>query len=400
MKGTAKKFKLSNGLTLLLESTSYNSVMLGISIRIGSKNDPDSLHGMAHLCEHIIIRSCDKKISSTDRDNLKIHAFTEREETFIFIRSLKDKFSSAIRWFEYFCSQHNITNEDLFIEKNIVSEEIHAYDNSEISKIESAFFRKAFVGKKMSHSISGNISGIKQIQLADVNNHHSLYSIPTNLVIAVSGDLDNDRILNTIESITKHLKGSAITNRIHSGHPKPFRVQVKSNLELTYFIYGFEVPERSSEERLLIYALSNYLGEEDYSKLYQVIRKEKGLAYTIASEYQLFSDIGFLLIKGLTSQNNFSEVMLNINNILEDCKNMNFDSVLLHNIAKHMKKNLLMNLDDINIRIIRLLKHELWFSEFYNIDDDLLFIDNLLSSNINIMAKRVFSGEGFLCHSI
>jgi len=171
-------------------------------------------------------------------------------------------------------------------------------------------------------------------------------------------------------------------------------------LELTYFIYGFEVPERSSEERLLIYALSNYLGEEDYSKLYQVIRKEKGLAYTIASEYQLFSDIGFLLIKGLTSQNNFSEVMLNINNILEDCKNMNFDSVLLHNIAKHMKKNLLMNLDDINIRIIRLLKHELWFSEFYNIDDDLLFIDNLLSSNINIMAKRVFSGEGFLCHSI
>jgi predicted Zn-dependent peptidase len=167
---------------------------------------------------------------------------------------------------------------------------------------------------------------------------------------------------------------------------------------MTYFVLGFPAMERSEADRGLLYATSAYLGDDIDSLLFRELRRERALLYSIRTEYHLFRDAGHLLIKGVSSNENFTAVLQCLESIVDRMRSWSPTHETVAQLRHSLRKSLLLNLDDPRNKLLRILKHETWFSAFYSLEDDISFIEEIDGKGLSRLAASVFSQPSLLCY--
>jgi predicted Zn-dependent peptidase len=389
-----------NGLVLLAERVSgTESIGIGLGMRLGSRHESDAESGVTHACEHLVIRALNRYLGAMVPGRYKLQGFTEREETYFSLRGLVQDLDELLDRVLLFLHTFTPEEKEFEAERPVILEEVLADEQSEISCIDRAFFEAAYGGGALGRAIMGTRCSVDNLEFGCVVEHLQKMVMASS-VIAVVGDFDCEGVLDRCEKELGTL--SRYDPGYVDGNAKfvPGVTPVPNRLDATYFRYAFPLFERADPRRIAVYALNYHLGDDMSSRLFRRIREELGLVYSIKTEFSLFSDTGFFEVRGLTSSKSLSCLIKEIDKTVMNSVGALAGGLGLQAIKDGLKLNLLLNLDEPNNRMIRLLKHEVWFREYYFISDDLELIDSLTLDDMEQACQSIFTEKSHLCYGV
>ena len=314
---------LANGLRIATDTMrEAESVVVGAWVGVGTRHEPWDANGVAHLTEHMMFkgtrtRSAYALSTAIEKHGGSMNAHTTREETAYYARVLPEKTERAVDIIADMLQHSAFSPKELDRERQVIIQEIgrdldtpeeHAYDLLHL---------QAFPGQKIGRPILGSAAVIERMPRSAVTSYVKRHYRAGAMVLAAAGRIDHK---DFVEMVKKRF------SRLPSGKPpKTPRARIKSggklaqkDIEQLHVILGFAGPGIHSS---LIYAtqlLSVLLGGSSASRLFQKVREQRGLVYTISSGHIAFSDTGLFQIYAGTDPKRVGELIPVIGRELRD----------------------------------------------------------------------------------
>jgi predicted Zn-dependent peptidase len=379
--------------SVLCEQVSQmNTIMLGIAAPSGACDDMHSVPGMAHLNEHMHVLSCNQAMGSEKLRRLSIEAFTEREETYFLLQALPDDFAILLEWLRYYLNPSEISKADFNAEKRVVLEELITLEDGEIGRIDNNFYSFGYIGSPYSLPLGGYANEVRKVDRRTAFENMLSLHLQQGISIAVIGNLAKDCLLERVGEVVVAgaLSLSMPIKKEKSIQLKPGKLAISSNLESIYFLVGYPAFNRTSEYRVPLYGLSHYLGSGVDNLLFKCLRRDNALLYFVECECHLFKNTGHIAIKSLSSKNKFNEALDLCLSTCGSMKEYKFDKLTVQHVKHSLKKTLLVQMEIPRNILLRLLKHEQWFSEYYSHSDDIQRIEKIDSCVLAEVSRQVF----------
>jgi predicted Zn-dependent peptidase len=380
------------------EVPGMHSVLLGVGLGVGSRDDGRGQTGMAHLCEHLRVASANARLGEAKLSRISLEAFTEREETFFVVQALREDRAILLEWLDHLVSGPELLHEQFEREREVVVEEALTLASSAIDRVDGAFMAEGYSGTAYARPIAGVPEELVSIEqdaaLAFIDRHRR----GARRVVAVVGDLRGTELAEQIAGkLGDPGPRPAAPPAASTVELRPGSLEVPAGLEARYFVLGVPAVCRASEHRVPLYALSAHLGDGFNSQLFLELRQRRALVYSVRTEYYLFRDAGHLVIKGVASPEKLPEVLARVAQIVERMRSWVPEPGRVAELQRALARTLLINLDEPRNKLLRLLKHELWFSTFFTVEDDLASVERLTPDVLSAIARGVLGRSSLLC---
>ncbi len=391
-----RKTVLDNGIRVLTEHHPYSrSVVVGYWVKTGTRFESPDQVGISHLLEHMVFKGTEKYSALELARCLEarggdINAFTSREHTCFHTLSLKEDLDLSVDVLSQLCAFARFETLDFEKERRVVEQEIMmAVDDLE-EYIFDLYFERAFPNNPLGYQILGSVESLRKLSLQNVKSYYDQHFIPENLIITAAGFIDHDEF---VESIQKHLKDKkwhapqAKTNLVT---PKLAKVRdfFKKDCEQYHILVGFPSTAYAEEDRFNSFILNTALGGGMTSKLYQSIREDKGLAYTVFSMLNTFTDVGVQTIYAGTEKSQVQETIDLIRKELQTVFDEGLSQADIDLYKTQAKGQILLGSEDIDNRMNSLAINEMIFGEYRPVDSVIADINKLKQNSIHEYIQR------------
>ncbi len=315
-----EKIKFNNGLQLaLMPISGIRSVSIGIFTGAGCIFENEKTTGISHLIEHMVFkgtenRSAFKIVEEIDEMGAQINAYTAKEITCFYTKSVDEQAEKCFEILSDIFFNATFDENELKKEKNVVLEEISMVEDTPDDIIFDMLASVAFKGHPLQKPILGTSESVKSFTPADMRDYMKKYYIPSNTVIAVAGNMNLDTAAKFTEKyfvnnfVSGGLKPKAPAR--HSGSSGNI-IKVKdieqANICLSFPCFPYD------HELYYAQAAFNYIfGNGMTSRLFQKLREEQGLCYSVYSYPSVYINNGILTIYTGTNLNNVEKSVLSI----------------------------------------------------------------------------------------
>ncbi len=307
--------RLKNGIPVLIENIeNLNSVALGIFVKTGAKNELPGEEGVSHLLEHMMFKGTknrsSKEISETiDNEGGIVNAYTSKEMTVYYIQMLSHKLDIGADILTDIFLNSTFTEENLEKEKNVVVEEIKMYEDIPEDKVHDENVRFAINGNQ-SNIVLGSIESVKNISREKLVSYFEERYVPSKMVISVAGRVDKDEIMELLNRGIGSLEKDEFEREydgsmsINSGENI-----IKRETNQMHLCFNTKGVSLTDEIKYSVSIISNILGGNMSSRLFQKIREEKGLAYSVYSYNSFFEEGGLFTVYAGTTKENYMDVI-------------------------------------------------------------------------------------------
>ncbi|HEU5138856.1 MAG TPA: pitrilysin family protein [Bacillales bacterium] len=395
------RHQCSNGARVVLEKIpAVRSVSIGIWIGTGSRNETAENNGVSHFLEHMFFKGTETRnareiAESFDRIGGHVNAFTSKEYTCFYSKVLDEHAEHALDVLADMFFHSTFSTEELNKEKHVVFEEIKMYEDTPDEMVHDLLGEAVFGDHPLGYPILGNEQSLNSFNSETLRNYMKDSYTPDNVVISIAGNVD-ESILKKVE---EYFGSYQANNEKHSLEEPDFqtsKVARKKETEQAHLCLGFNgLPVRDKE----IYGLSvlnNVLGGSMSSRLFQEVREERGLAYSIFSYHSSFRDNGVLTIYGGTGADRVDELYTTISDILKNLKENGITETELDNSKEQIKGNLMLGLESTNSRMSLNGKNELLLGRQRTLDDMISEIQEVSKSQVDSLARSIFT-DRFSC---
>jgi predicted Zn-dependent peptidase len=214
------------------------------------------------------------------------------------------------------------------------------------------------------------------------------------MIFAAAGNLDHDDFAETIAGKFSTLAGSATLHELPAPKAEARIVQRnKKSLEQVQICLGLPAPPITDDSRYATLILNTVLGGGMSSRLFQTIREERGMAYSIYSDLSPYRDTGTLCVYAGTSAGKALEV---VDLILDEFRKLKQEPLSVEELTRakdQVKGNILMGLESSNARMANLARQEMYFHEFITVDEIIARINDVAVDQVRTMAQRLFDAE-------
>jgi len=311
---------LSNGIRVIAQPLPYlSSVSAGVWVKTGSTCETPEENGISHFIEHMMFKGTQKRSTrqiAADMDKIggQINAFTSKECTCYHVRVVPDKLSVGLDVLSDLFANAAFDAQEMEKEKGVVIEEIKMVGDDVEELTHEKISELFFTGSTLSKPILGPEENIRRFVRDDLVNYTNVHYFPANVVIAVAGNYEEAQLVDTMEqyfgSYARGAKKEAdqCENPFVPGRRSLF---IEKDVEQTHLCLSFPGSTFADDERFSLAVLNNVLGGGMSSRLFQLIREERGLAYSVYSYPSTYSASGmFTLYAGTTAANADDVVML------------------------------------------------------------------------------------------
>jgi len=301
--GLVRRTTLPGGLRIITEQVSgVRSVAFGIWVGVGSRDETRAQMGSAHYLEHLLFkgtatRSAMDISSSIEAVGGDLNAFTTKEYTCYYARVLDQDLPLAIDVVSDVVTGALIRPDDVEAERGVILEEIAMHDDDPSDIVHDVFADAMFGDTPLGRPILGTVDTISGISRRAINGFYERRYLPSAMVVSAAGNVDHDDVVRRVRrAFTPFLDPAAdalaprqprATRRASSGA----RV-VSRPTEQAHVVLGVPGLTRGDERRYALSVLSTALGGGMSSRLFQEVREKRGLAYSVYSYAQGFSDTG------------------------------------------------------------------------------------------------------------
>ena len=294
---------LPNGLTVLSEFVpGVRSVAIGAWVRSGSMHEHTEQMGIAHLLEHMVFKGTEKYSAKAIALSLEVlggslDAYTTREHTSYQARVLDEHLPNASDVLFELCFRPLLRDDDLRLERKVILEEIAMVDDTPDDVIFELHAQRMYPAHVYGHAILGTPASVKRIQVRDLRDWHERAYHPPQIVLAAAGNVTHEHLLDVLEETGWAGRDRGVTELLPAP-PAPAVITrgyahvKRKDIAQTHLVLACDAPKHSSPERNALAVASALLGGGMSSRLFQEVREELGLAYSVYSFCNTFLDNG------------------------------------------------------------------------------------------------------------
>jgi predicted Zn-dependent peptidase len=399
------KDKLDNGIRVVMEKISYvNSVSIGILINNGSIKEDKHLNGVSHFIEHMLFkgtinRTAKDLAEAIDNIGGQINAFTGSEYTCYYVKVLDNHLPIAIEVLSDMLNNSKFDYDDIEKEKGVIFEEINMYLDSPEDIVYDILSEIMFENTSLSLPILGSYETVSNLNRETILKYYNDHYTAENMVISIVGNFNSK---DTIEMLNDHFyknylsTNDSITSLDHR-IPKlsqKLRYQLKDTEQLN-FCLGMEGVKRGSDDIYPLLVMNNIFGGSMSSRLFQKIREDKGLVYSVYSHPTSFQNIGtFTIYAGLSA-----EQIINVAKLIkEDIENLKVNLISKEELKKskeQLKGNYILGMESTFSRMLDIGKSELLLGKILSPEEILNKISKVYMDDIEKVVSTVFNKDKY-----
>jgi predicted Zn-dependent peptidase len=388
---------LPNGLILLSERMDHlRSVAMGVWIKSGSRCEPAEINGISHFVEHMLFkgtRSRSAQAIAREMDSIggNLDAFTGKETICFNVKSLADHVPIALDVLSDLVLNPVFAAPDIERERGVILEEIKIDEDNPDVLVHELFTQSFWKDHPLGWPILGTTSTVARLDQDKLFNYHNDRFHAGNMVFSAAGNLDHDQFAESIAARFSNLaSGVSIEELAAPEATARVILRNKKSLEQVQICLGVPAPPITDENRYATLILNTVLGGGMSSRLFQTIREERGLAYSIYSDLSPYRDTGTLCVYAGTSSANALPVVDLILAEFARLKQELLSDEELTRAKDQVRGNILLGLESSNSRMANLARQEMYFRQFYSVDEVIARIGDVQAAQVQAMAQRLF----------
>jgi predicted Zn-dependent peptidase len=397
-----RKTVLSNGLLVLTESMPHvRSVSMGAWVGSGSRDETAAVNGISHFVEHMVFkgttsRSAQQIAREVDTIGGNLDAFTGKETVCFNIKVLDENVPPAMDVLSDLVLHPTFAPEDVDREKGVILEEIKMDEDNPDYLVHEVWTQNFWKGDALGRPILGTAKTVSSFDQQTLLNFYAGKFTPQNMVFSAAGNLDHDEFVARVEKEFGSLtaSGSGVDPKIPAPVATPhITLKRKKSLEQVQFCLGMPAPPVNDSRRYVVYMLNTMLGGGMSSRLFQTIREDQGLAYSIYSEMNPFRDTGSLCIYAGTSVDKTQTVLQLTLQELRRLKEETVSDVELKRAKDQLKSNMVIGLESSGSRMANLARQQMYFGRFFGVDEIMEEIEAVTTTDLQALAQELFKPE-------
>ncbi|NLX76839.1 MAG: insulinase family protein [Clostridiaceae bacterium] len=392
-----KELILKNGLTLVYEKLPFvRSVSFGLWIGTGSRYETYEDNGISHFIEHMLFKGTKTKTARDiamiiDSVGGQMNAFTGKECTCIYTKTLDEDLKTAVELISDMIFHSTFDPVHIETERRIIAEEISMYEDYPEELVHDMLSEEVWNGNPLGYPILGSYASISSITREKIIDYMNTFYVPDNSVISVAGNFDENCLVELVQQYFGEWKAKNYC--VINAHKPLFNRSMKvkrKETEQVHMCIGFPGIRHGEESLYSLLTLNNILGGGMSSRLFQKVREELGLAYSIYSYPTSYKDTGLFAIYAASGPGSFMDV---IRHIGDELALLIIDSLTETDIEKaknQLKGNFIISLDSTSGRMNSMGKSQLMLGRVRTPEEVLDSINKVNRDSITEVIEKVF----------
>ncbi len=386
------KETLNSGLRVITEEIPYlRSASLGVWVASGSRYEAGGEEGISHFLEHLLFkgtkrRSAKEIAEAVDSVGGQLNAFTGKEYTCFYVKVLDEHLDLGLDILADMYHSSLLEPGDIEKEKGVVLEEIKLYEDTPDELVHDLFARAIWGGHALGRSILGTAESVTSLNQEKIRAYYGDHFTPGNTVVAAAGHFKHPELVQMVEKVFRPLTGTAKTEH-PVGPGEENRILVRSkDTEQVHLCLGTIGLPHDHPDTYGLHILNAVLGGGPSSRLFQEIREERGLAYSVYSYQNSYRDTGAVGIYAGMSPKYVGEVIKIVVNELAALAQTALPDAELTRAKEQLKGNLMLSLESSSSRMSQLGRSEVAREKVWTSDEMVAEIERVTAEQVQRLA--------------
>ena len=398
---TVQRTELENRIVVLSERVpAVRSASLGVWVKMGSRFEAPEQAGISHFIEHMLFkgtanRSAKEIAFQIDAMGGQLDAFTTKEHACYYANVLDVHVEEAFELVSDIVMNPRFEEHEMERERAVILEELAAVEDAPEELLWEEFSSTFWLDHPLGIPVLGTRETIESLSREDLSVFFRRAYEPANVVVSAAGRLDHGEVLELVEArfgaLENHSEPLQLTAPRTFQH---FRILSKEELEQVHIAVGCPAPSTAEADRYAAFLLNAVLGGSVSSRLFQRIREEHGLAYSVYSALETYADAGCFWIYAGTRPDAAATVLDLVIEELGVLRELPVSGDELSRMKENLKGSVMLGLESTVGRMSTLAQQEMYFGRTFDMDEILAGIDEVNAEQIQELAGRVFADDG------
>ncbi|MFB3884299.1 MAG: M16 family metallopeptidase [Thermodesulfobacteriota bacterium] len=400
-----QKTVLDNGIKVITEEIPYlKSASIGIWVNTGSRDEPPEENGISHFIEHLLFKGTERRTAfdiakEIDSVGGTLNAFTGREYTCFYAKVIDKNLPLAIDLLSDIFLHSLIDDQDVEKERMVILQEIKMVEDTPDDYVHDLFNRACWGNHPLGFPIFGTSDLVRSLKRDRIYQFFKENYLPNRIIICAAGNLHHQEVVDSIGAVFGQIpKSDQIKERVRPDAISTTNI-LKRDLEQVHFCLGTKGLQYNHSLRFASYVLNTILGGGMSSRLFQEIRENRGLAYSVYSYLPAYIDTGLVVVYAGTNESSFQEAIELILKEFNHLKTEPLQNGELEIAKEQLKGNLLLSLESSDNLMARLAKNEIYFESYLPVEQVIKGIDEVEERTVRDLAKDIFD-ERFFCLTV
>jgi predicted Zn-dependent peptidase len=394
-----RKDTLSNGIRVVSETLPKSrSVSIGVWVKVGSRHEPPEFGGISHFIEHLFFKGTQKRTAkdiAIEMDSIggEMNAFTSQETTTYYVKIVDEHLPVAIDLLSDILLGSRFDPLEMEKERKVILEEIKGVEDTPDDYIHELFTSTVWPDNPLGSPILGTRETIKGLKHKDIISYIDSYYSPREIVISVAGNFEHARLVELLNTSFGKLSRSGVPKKEAAPAFTHALAVKKKQLEQVQLCLGCKGLHYTHEDRYVISALNTVLGNSMSSRLFQEIREQNALAYSIYSYVTSYRDTGLLTVYAGTDPANALEAVRLVLKEFKKIKDEGITPAEETRVKNQIKGSLVLSLESSNSHMSRIARQEIYFGKYLSMDDIIKGVEKVTAEQVQHLAQQLFSRD-------
>ncbi|MBR5614653.1 MAG: insulinase family protein [Clostridia bacterium] len=388
---------LSNGIRVVTENISYvKSVSVGVWIGAGSAMEEYQNNGVSHFIEHMLFKGTQNRTAKEiaeymDRVGGQLNAVTSKEYTCYYAKTLSEHFEMAFEILSDMIKNSIFSEDSIATERKVIAEEINMSDDTPEDYIHDCLSGLVWRNHALGFPIAGTAESIRGIDRGALLSYRDGLYCGENMVISVVGNFDQAMVMASLEDKFGRIKKSGALRKAQAKLEVVRGADiVKKDIEQCHVCLGLEGFSRSDKRLYDLLVVNSILGGNMSSRLFQRVREEMGLAYSIYSYANTYQNNGSMVIYAGLNTDSLCGALGIIGDEIKTLKQNKLTAEEVSVAKEQMKASAIMGLEGMSSRMSSYGKSMLFENRVYSMDDTVSLIDRVNRDSVADVIDTVF----------
>lgn len=385
---------LPNGMKVCMEHLPYlHSASTGLWIRAGSADENARLAGISHFLEHLFFKGTTTRTTHDIMEAIEgrgghLNAFTSRDYTCLYARTLDTHIATAIDILADIL--RNSTFFEMDKERNVILEEIASLEDVPEDHVHDLFMEHLWPDHPLGFPIAGSQKTVSAITLDDVRAYFGGVYRPDTVIFSIAGNFDEAAVLDQVTGLFGDWQGTPPSDGRTGPQARPGTHLVRRKIAQDHLCFGFPGTHVTDELRYTYEMLANILGGGSTSRLFERIREDEGLAYSIYTFYNSYAHGGAFGVYAAIAPENLRRTMDLCFEEIRRLRDTLVPEEEVNNNREQLKGAILMALESTFHRMSRMARSMTYFGRVLSVDEIIRAVDAVGPEDVQRLAQDVF----------
>ena len=394
-----RETRLGNGVRIVTERMpEARSVSLGVWVGVGGRDEPATLAGASHFLEHLVFkgtstRSARQIAEAIDAVGGEMNAFTNREHTAYYTRLPAHQIGLGVDILGDVLTDPAFRPPEVDAERHVILEEILMNLDMPEDHVHTLLAEALFPGHPLGREVLGTRETVEAATRDEIADFFARWYRPRNLAVVAAGDLDHDRVVAAFEGSLGGLSGGERPERTAPEAAVEPQAVLDDPTEQVHVAMGWRGVDHFDDDRYALTVANQILGGGMSSRLFQEVREQRGLCYSVYSWASTYVDSGTAGIYAGTAPSRVGELLSVVDDEIAKLVASGVTESELAVAKGYIEGSMVLGLEDSGSRMARLGRSLMARDEIVTVDEQLARIRAVTVDDVGAAAARVFGGD-------